>query len=1440
MSDIYGIAKSGLQAYKESLATTGQNIANVGNENYARREVNLTEVRSATADVLSISSNTSYGVKIDGITRAFDQFIDLQLQTASSGLSFATSQTLILEKLEQVLRPSDSTVSTKLNDFFSSLSTVSQDPSDLAARNIAIDAGRALVSEITNVANGINNIRKLVSDTLSGNIKDFNNTLGLLSSVQKEILGNSSPKSTPNSLLDQRDAHLKTLSELADISVEYQQNGSVKVTLGTSGQGQTLINDLDHRTLVHRSENGSSSIFLSGNGSDVASRIQIQSGEIAGNLAADVTLTSTKNSLDDLAVALTNEFNEVHRFGVDLNGDTGLDFFTLEAVEIKKTSMRDSTAQIRVEGNLANKLGTSLRVSYDPTKESWAISDTNGEILQEFKGSTEIDGVRFSIEGRAALGDSFNIQFTNGSAENLRLKILDGKKIAASSYYSVEPAVANSSNANITIERFNEGREDNLVNLNSVFSQTRDAANPISFVSAGALGYLENVDSIKDLTTLKSQASIQFSTALSDLDTNSKLKITLGSTEYTFSVGNFISDVSDYREIAEILNEGNLKSDTGSYSFTDLGLFAGGNDYSLSVSSAAQPPYSGFQKINSGTLNNFSGLLKPADEGTAKLQVFTREGIQLSGEPLTEEEANELISKTNGFTTDAKYSAKYTAVGSNDTYIGAEISRITTTGAQTKVISGIGFSNNLNSYASNSFPSSRAAMPSNISINTDAGRTGEISVPQGMMAGQIAEKINSEVGAFGIDALASNRLELFNFQDGRIQFDLYGDNSEASAIDVTISNNDTQGLVSEINSKSVETGISASVSGTGAILLSKIDGNDLAIKNFSIASGTISARQIDKFGEAIQSSPVVVSDTEHLISGGQIELRSPASFDLEIDGVTQTSAASSFEDGFVNKIHNSEENQTEYSFAASSLVDGNLLDVHQLNAVASSSSYQVTLASDNSNQDITAAFSPRVYSEFSSNEISSNLVKAIRADTPKSRFTGDDFTLSDGFPSNGSKFELTLGEQNYVATLNTSLEYTISGSTVNIGSESFTLSEALERIVAASTFSVTGPEVGRLNVGFEQNGSSFRFFASAYDGVLSGHALVAASTNSADQKSAFHISDTSGAEILTGEFDLTQNDQTDFAEIVIGATTYSLSFETTGDTITSVPALPAGVVVSTVSTGTNLAKMKIEIAESVAEKDIRLKGTDNSTTFGFITAGSQVTLDGNKFLLSNYDNNRITTTSEVSSLADEILSFDGLSGEDLIILSTGDRKPSVIGNMTELSQELNPREMTAKVNSTNASVIDIFDTKSGDFLGSRTLSSTNNFLFRDFDWILDGNVSAGDEFQVLTSNERKDDGTNLARMIALSSFSESTGKGGYTEQYNSLVTSAGYQIRASEQNLINAKVAHDIAVDRKSEFSGVDLDTEAAKLLEQQQAYQALARVLTTAKELLDTLLRSM
>ena len=251
MSDLFGIARSGIKAYKESLATTGQNIANVGNTSYARREANLSEVKSSSADVLSVNSHTSYGVTVDGISRAFDKFIEFQLQNASSDLSFSTSQTLILEKLEKVLRPNEMSVSKKLQDFFASLSIVAEDASNLAARHTAVDAGLAVATSISTVANGINDLKRFVVENVIDNVRNFNNILQSVNQIQKEILGNTSPKSTPNNLFDQRDGLLNDLSKIASISVDYKSNGSVKVTVGTSGQGQTLVDDLGPVWPVH-------------------------------------------------------------------------------------------------------------------------------------------------------------------------------------------------------------------------------------------------------------------------------------------------------------------------------------------------------------------------------------------------------------------------------------------------------------------------------------------------------------------------------------------------------------------------------------------------------------------------------------------------------------------------------------------------------------------------------------------------------------------------------------------------------------------------------------------------------------------------------------------------------------------------------------------------------------------------------------------------------------------------------------------------------------------------------------------------------------------------------------------------------------------------------------------------------------------------------------
>ena len=52
------------------------------------------------------------------------------------------------------------------------------------------------------------------------------------------------------------------------------------------------------------------------------------------------------------------------------------------------------------------------------------------------------------------------------------------------------------------------------------------------------------------------------------------------------------------------------------------------------------------------------------------------------------------------------------------------------------------------------------------------------------------------------------------------------------------------------------------------------------------------------------------------------------------------------------------------------------------------------------------------------------------------------------------------------------------------------------------------------------------------------------------------------------------------------------------------------------------------------------------------------------------------------------------------------------------------------------------------------------------------------------------------------------------------------------------EIVHDQAVRAKDEKSGVNLDEEAANLIRYQQAYQASARLMQTANQLFDALLR--
>ena len=1444
MSDIYGIAKSGLQAYKEGLATTGQNIANVGNEAYARREAHISEVKSGS-DALQISNSAGYGVKIDGITRAFNQFIDIQLQNAASGFAFSTAQATVLNQLEQVVRPTQGSVSQRLQELFESFNLVAQDPSDLASRHVAVDNAKALASSIVIVANGISDLRNFVSENLETDVSEANGILKQLAEIQEELLGNEPARKAPNDLLDQRDALIKELSNLVEVNVDYKSGGMIDISIGTAGQGRPLLSGVVHSNLVVQQSGGSPKIFLDNSNGGGLSKIQLQSGRISGNLAADIALVETKSALDQMTRKLVSEFNELHNLGTNLNGELGGDFFNLDGVKILKTSDEYSTSQINIAGSTNTKNGESFKVDYDASKDIWSLKNNFGEEIAEFRDTFDFDGIKINIAGKASLGDEFNIEFTDGLSENLNLQLQDGRDLAASSFYLVERDPENVSSTRLSISKFEEPKLSGFANLSEVFSGSQNSANPSNFLNNGVLGVFENVSRINELTSIQTQPKIQFGQDITSLDNSATLTLKLNGTDRNFVLGDIAGTFDNYSVLAEYLNNGAIRSDDAdAYSFSDLGLFAGGNSSTLSITSASTPNYS---LLEEGTFGTSTGVLIPGDTGDADIQIFTKEGVHIAGKPLTQLEAASIITQANGFYSSAQYNANYLATDIGDTYIGASIERLTTTGNFVSSISSLGtdtaINSNLTVGATAAYPTERALMADPIEISTAAGGNISFEVKQGMMAGNIAYGLNQTASEYGLKATAFNQIELFDIGDVSIQFELIGDNSEPVAVSASISDGDTSSLVSEINDFSDVTGILAFKSATGAVALKKIDGNDISVRDIVTSDGSaLSVRQLDEFGEVINTE--AVSSGEYIISGGQIKIISTDSFQVSSGLNIADNSNSEFLSSFVKKDHDLGSNSSDYEFKVLGSVDSNNLDAAGINAVAASSSYTFSLSTDNSLEENSVTIKPNSTGQLNSAAVGEALVSGLRSASPQTKLVGNEFEFIDGFPAEQSSIEFQLGNENYLAVLKTEASYEIDGTNVIIDGETLTQTEALERLVRTSSFDISGPEENRIYVGFEESGSGFRLFASAKDGILSGDGLRLSDNNSASQKSLFHLdNNVAGSTITTimsGEFDLTQGVQLDFARIVSGSNEFNLDFDPVAVPKVS-PANPvAGISVEIEDLGNNQGRLLINIDQSTTDLDVRLKANDNSASFGIVTSTAQLTLGEQGFKVSNHDNQRVTSSAEVSSLSNTVFNIEDLAGEDLLVYAKGNGKISLLGGSQVSTDEIDSREITARVTMDKNKSVELFDYASGDYLGTRELSDSNNFFFRNFNWQFDGNLVDDDAFNVLNSTARKDDASNLLNMSKLAELSEASGKGGYNQIYTDLVVDVGFNVRSSEQGLETSKIIYDAAVDRKSEFSGVDLDTEAARLLEQQQAYQALAKVLSTAKEMIDTLLRFM
>jgi flagellar hook-associated protein 1 FlgK len=124
---------------------------------------------------------------------------------------------------------------------------------------------------------------------------------------------------------------------------------------------------------------------------------------------------------------------------------------------------------------------------------------------------------------------------------------------------------------------------------------------------------------------------------------------------------------------------------------------------------------------------------------------------------------------------------------------------------------------------------------------------------------------------------------------------------------------------------------------------------------------------------------------------------------------------------------------------------------------------------------------------------------------------------------------------------------------------------------------------------------------------------------------------------------------------------------------------------------------------------------------------------------------------------------------------------------------------------------------------------------------LQGVPKAGDTFMVEAqpSSFRNLNGGNATAMMTLRDAAMFDGSA-MTDGYASLMSQIGIRVQSANYSAeISSNIATNLEKDRTA-VSGVNLDEEAAKLLQYQQAYQASAKMIQIANSIFDTLIQSL
>ncbi|WP_079224669.1 flagellar hook-associated protein FlgK [Citrobacter werkmanii] len=447
MSSLINNAMSGLSAAQAALNTASNNISSYNVAGYTRQTTIMAQANST----LGAGGWVGNGVYVSGVQREYDSFITNQLRAAQNQSSGLTTRYEQMSKIDNLLSSKTSSISTSMQDFFTSLQTLVSNAEDPAARQALIGKADGLVNQFKTTDQYLRDQDKQVNTAIKASVDQINNYAKQIASLNDQIsrMTGVGAGASPNDLLDQRDQLVSELNQIVGVEVSVQDGGTYNVTMAN---GYSLVQGSNARQLaaVPSSDDPSRTTVAYVDG--VAGAVEIpekllNTGSLGGLLTfRSQELDQTRNTLGQLALAFADAFNTQHKEGFDANGDAGKDFFAIGSPSVLSNAKNTGKAELSAEVDDSSKVqATDYKVVFSGGK--WQVTrladNTTFEAKPDANGKLDIDGLKVTVKANptgANDNDSFILKPVSNAIVDMKVKVTDESKIAMASEKSTDPA----------------------------------------------------------------------------------------------------------------------------------------------------------------------------------------------------------------------------------------------------------------------------------------------------------------------------------------------------------------------------------------------------------------------------------------------------------------------------------------------------------------------------------------------------------------------------------------------------------------------------------------------------------------------------------------------------------------------------------------------------------------------------------------------------------------------------------------------------------------------------------------------------------------------------------------------------------------------------------------------------------------------------------------